>query len=125
MTTKFVGEVHDQKGYDIHEGDFVFTTRLREGSHEGKVGFTSPPSLNFNCSSATHFDCEKVETIVKDGSSARSEGVASYTKWFNTHVSGLLTDPRHLLQVIYTDQNGDRVAHTPNTLLKQNRRVFE
>ncbi|KAK9858522.1 uncharacterized protein MYU51_017613 [Penicillium brevicompactum] len=109
MTTKFVGEVHDQKGYDIHEGDFVFTTRLREGSHEGKVGFTSPPppSLNFNCSSATHFDCEKVETIVKDGSSARSEGVASYTK------------------VIYTDQNGDRVAHTPNTLLKQNRRVFE
>ncbi|KAJ5338013.1 hypothetical protein N7452_004741 [Penicillium brevicompactum] len=108
MTTRFVGEVHDQKGDDIHEGDFVFTTRLREGSHE-----------------ATHFDCEKVETIVKDGSSARNEGVASYPKWFNTHVSGLLTDPRHLLQVIYTDQNGDRVAHAPNTLLKQNRRVFE
>ncbi|KAK4932259.1 hypothetical protein LTR66_015989 [Elasticomyces elasticus] len=84
MTTMFVGEVHDQKGDDIHEGDFVFTTRLREGSHEGKV-----------------------ETIVKDGSSARNEGVASYP------------------EVIYTDQNRDRVAHTPNTLLKPNRRVFE
>lgn len=43
MATMFVGEVHDEKGEDIHEGDFVFTTRLREGSHEGKVGFTTPP----------------------------------------------------------------------------------
>ncbi|CAI7580508.1 unnamed protein product [Penicillium bialowiezense] len=84
MATMFVGEIHDEKGEDIHEGDFVFTTRLREGSHEGKV-----------------------ETIVKDGASARNEGVASYP------------------QVIYTDQNGDRVAHAPNTLQKQNRRVFE
>lgn len=35
----FVGEVHDKKGDDIHEGDIVFTT-LQEGSHEGKVGST-------------------------------------------------------------------------------------
>jgi hypothetical protein len=31
-------KVHDKNGQEIHEGDYVFT-RIRGGSHQGKVRF--------------------------------------------------------------------------------------